>query len=319
MLKGVTPVTLGVLMALGAYAVYSWADALIKGLGGGSLGIFEIGFFSTLFSLLPGLFAKPRDEEWRDVFKFHHPRLIQLIAVMRVGAAVFVTYSFVTIPLAEVYCIVFLIPMFITILSVVVLREKVTIERCVLVIVSFLGVLLVVRPGFRELELGHLTALGCALCAATATTCTRFISGSERRISLFLLPTLYTLLFNGVMLVTGFTLPSLNDWLLLVVSGLLGGLGYLLQIAAVTNAPASRVAPMQYSQIVWALILGALFFKEFPDALGLVGLGVIVASGLANVLADGARARISGRWAAYRARRDTTPDDASRITGPPEA
>jgi drug/metabolite transporter (DMT)-like permease len=319
MLRGLNPLTLGVVMALGAYAVYSWADAVIKGLGGGELGIFEIGFFSTIFSLLPGLFARPRDEQWRDVFRFRNPRLIHLIAVMRVGASVFVTYSFITIPLADVYCIVFLIPVFITILSVAVLHEKVTLERWVLVLVSFLGVLLVVRPGFRELELGHLTALGCALCAAVATTCTRFISGSERRISLFLLPTLYTLLFNGAMLVTGFTLPSLADWAFLVLAGLLGGLGYILQIAAVTNAPASRVAPMQYSQIVWALILGALFFEEVPDALGLVGLGVIVASGLANIFADGARARISGRWAAYRARRDTTPDDASRITGPPEA
>jgi drug/metabolite transporter (DMT)-like permease len=318
MFRNMNPVTLGVVMALMAYAVYSWADAVIKGLGS-SLGIFEIGFFSTIFSLLPGLFAKPRDERWGEVFKFRHPWLIQVISVLRVGAAVFVTYSFVTIPLAEVYCIVFLIPVFITLLSVLVLHEKVSIERWVLVIVSFLGVLLVVRPGFRELDLGHLTALGCALCAAVATTCTRFISGSERRISLFLVPTLYTLLFNGAMLVTGFTLPSLTDWVFLILSGLLGGLGYLLQIAAVTNAPASRVAPMQYSQIVWALILGALFFEEFPDALGLIGLGVIVASGLANILADGARARISGRWAEYRARRDTTPDDASRITGPPEA
>jgi len=245
-------------MAFAAYAVYAWADAIIKGLGD-TLGIFEIGFFSTIFSILPGLFfARPREERWRDVFRLRHPRLIQLIAVLRVAAAVLVTYSFVTIPLAEAYCLVFLIPVFLTLLSVFVLREKVTIERWILVLVSFAGVLLVVKPGFRELELGHLTAIGCALASAVATTCTRFISGSERRTSLFLLPTLYTLLFNGAMLLAGFSLPSATDWLFLVLAGLLGGLGYVLQIAAITHAPASRVAPIQYSQIVWALILGAL-------------------------------------------------------------
>jgi drug/metabolite transporter (DMT)-like permease len=303
------PITAGVLLALAAYAVYAWADATIKALGG-SLGIFEIGFFSTLFSLLPGLFAKPKQERWADAFRFRHPWLIQFISVARVGAAVLVTYSFVTIPLAEVYSIVFLIPVFITILSVLVLREHVTLDRWVLVILSFLGVLLVVRPGFRELQLGHLTALGCALCSAAATTATRFISGSERRTSLFLLPTLYTLLFNGIMLLAGFTLPNATDWLLLILAGLLGGFGYLMQIAAVTIAPANRVAPMQYSQIVWALILGALFFGEFPDSLGLVGLAVVVAAGIATIFSDGARARIAGRWAEYTARRvNPSPDD----------
>lgn len=200
-----------------------------------------------------------------------------------------------------------------------VLREQVTIERWLLVLISFAGVLLVVRPGFRDLELGHLTALGCAFAAAASTTAMRFISGSEKRTSLFVLPTLYTLIANGVMLLAGFVTPSPGDWLLLALAGFLGGTGYLLLIAAVTKARASRVAPMQYSQIVWALVLGALFFAEFPDAVGLIGLGVVVASGLAGIVADGARARISGRWAAYRARRLTTPDDASRISGPPDA
>jgi drug/metabolite transporter (DMT)-like permease len=311
------PVAYGVVLALCAYAVYAWADAAIKGLGN-TLGIFEIGFFTTIFSVIPAFFARPAGERWRDAFKLRRPWLTHLVAVMRVGASILVTYSFVTVPLAEVYCIVFLIPVFITILAVVVLREQVGLDRWVLVLVSFLGVLLVVRPGFRELELGHLTALGCALCAAVATTAMRLISGEERRVSLFVVPSLYILVANGALLVTGFVVPSPADWFWLVVAGALGGAGYLLQIAAVTNAPANRVAPMQYSQIVWALILGALFFQEFPDSLGLVGLGVVVASGLATIFADGARARISGRWAAYRARRKTTPDDASRIAGPPE-
>jgi drug/metabolite transporter (DMT)-like permease len=312
------PATTGVLLALAAYVVYTCGDATIKGLGG-SLGIFEIGFFTTLFSILPALFTRPKDERWRDTFRPAHPWLMQLIALMRTGSALLITYSFVTIPLAEAYCIVFLVPVFITILSVLVLREQVGIERWLLVFISFAGVLLVVRPGFRELELGHLTALGCAMTAAISTTAIRFVSGSERRTSLFVIPTLYTLIANGALLFTGFIVPSWNDWLLIVLAGLLGGVGYLLQIAAVTHAPASRVAPMQYSQIVWALLLGAIFFSEFPDTLGLVGLGVVVAAGLANIFFDGARARIAGRWAEYRARRTTTPDDASRISGPPEA
>ncbi|HHY48982.1 MAG TPA: DMT family transporter [Alphaproteobacteria bacterium] len=309
---------LGVLLALACYAVYSWADAMVKGLGQ-ALNIFEIGFFVTLFSFLPGLFAKPAGERWRQTFRLRRPWLTNLMALCRVGSATLVTYSFVTIPLAEAYCLVFLIPVFITILGVLVLREQVTPERWALVIVSFVGVLLVVRPGFRELELGHLTAVGCALCAAIATTILRFISDGEQRTSLFVLPTLYTLAFNLAMLpFFGWSIPDIGTAGLLLAAGLLGGLGYLLQIAAITVAPASRVAPMQYSQIVWALILGALFFAEIPDGIALAGLVVVVLAGIATIFADGARARIAGRWAQYRARRQTTPDDASRIAGPPE-
>lgn len=314
-----TATSLGILLAIAAYAAYAFADAIVKGLGQ-SVGMFEIGLFVTLFSLLPALFTKPRDEAWRDTFRFRHPWRMQFVAVFRVTASVMITYSFITIPLAEAYCIVFLIPVFITLLSVVVLKEEVGLTRWVLLLVSFAGVLLVVRPGFRELELGHLTALACAVSAAIATVLTRQISGTERRISLFMLPTLYTILANLVLLllVSGFSGFGWVELAVMFVCGLLGGAGWLLQIAAIANAPASRIAPIQYSQIVWALVLGALFFAELPDGLSLVGLGIVVIAGITNVFFDGARARIAGRFAEYRARKRGAQPQPVPIPGPPE-
>ena len=310
MFRSLSPISLGVVLALCAMAAFTTGDAVVKGIGG-SLTTFEIGFFTTIFSFLPALFSKPREERWRDTFKLNRPALMLLVAACRTLSAVLITYSFVTIPLAEAYCLVFLIPVLATILSVVVLKEQVSLQRWVLVVVSFLGVLLVVRPGFREIQLGHLAAFICAVAAAVSLTTIRLISGAERRVTLFALPGLLTLVANLIgMTIIGFTWPS---WLLLgalLAAGVLGGMGYLLQLKAVALAPASRVAPMQYSQIVWALIYGALFFAEVPDALSLAGLGVVVAAGLANVFADGARARIAGRWAEYRARRiNPSPDD----------
>lgn len=316
MFRALTPASLGVLCALLAYGVYSTADAMIKGLGP-ELSVFEIGLFTTLFSIIPALFTKPKTERWRDTFKLNRPWLMLLISVARTASAMLITYSFVTIPLAEAYCLVFLIPVLTIILSVMILREQVSIDRWALVIISFLGVLLVVRPGFRELELGHLTAFGCAISAAISVTAMRLVSSHERRVSLFVLPGLFTLAANGIGLaLIGFTWPS---WMLLgalLICGVLGGIGYLLQIAAVSLAPASRIAPMQYSQVIWALLFGALFFAEVPDALGLAGLGVVVAAGLANVFSDGARARIAGRWAEYRARRDIPSPDEFKGPGP---
>jgi drug/metabolite transporter (DMT)-like permease len=309
-MRGLSPVSLGVLCALGAMAAFSTGDALVKGLGG-SLSTFEIGFFTTVFSFIPAAFSKPREERWRDTFKLNRPALMIVVAICRTLSAMLITYSFVTIPLAEAYCLVFLIPVLATILSVVVLKEEVSLARWVLVVVSFLGVLLVVRPGFRELELGHLTAFICAVAAAVSLTVIRMISGAERRVTLFALPGLLTLAANLVgLFVIGTSIPSLTLFGLLLAAGVLGGIGYMLQLKGVALAPASRVAPMQYSQIIWALLYGALFFSEFPDTVSLVGLAVVIASGVANIFADGARARIAGRWAEYTARRvNPSPDD----------
>lgn len=314
-MRNLSPAALGVVFALASYGLYAVADALIKTVGD-RLGIFEIGLIATSFSLLPALFAKPAGDRWRDSFRFNRPWLVHLIGVLRTGSAVLVTYSFVSIPLAEVYCIVFLVPVFTTLLSVLVLHEKVSTLRWALILLSFAGVVLMVRPGFRELQLGHLTALACSLCSATAVIATRITSGNERRISLFLMPLLYTIAFNAVMLVFGFKVPALTDVALLFACGILGGTGYLMQIAALERTPASRVAPMQYSQIVWALVFGALFFAELPDAIGLVGLAVVMVAGLTNVLADGAYARIAGRWAEYRAPRPADGPSGYRGPGP---
>ncbi|WP_423067585.1 DMT family transporter [Devosia sp. CN2-171] len=316
MLRTLSPISLGVLCALGAMAAFSTGDALVKALGT-SLSTFEIGFFTTIFSFLPAVFTKPRAERWRDTFKLNRPALMLLVAVCRTVSAIMITYAFVTIPLAEAYCLVFLIPVLATILSVIVLKEQVSLDRWALVVISFLGVLLVVRPGFREIELGHVAAFVSAVSAAVSLTTIRLISGAERRVTLFVLPGLLTLTANIVgLLIIGFSWPSLTLIGGLIICGVLGGIGYMLQLKGVALAPASRVAPMQYSQIIWALLYGALFFSEVPDAISLAGLGVIVAAGLANIFADGARTRIAGRWAEYRARRDNPSPDDFKGPGP---
>jgi drug/metabolite transporter (DMT)-like permease len=305
----------GVLYAIVAYSVYSCGDAVIKGFGQ-SLSIFEIGFFVALFSLIPALFAKPKGERWRESFKLKHPRLVHLRAFSGVTSSVLVTYAFVNIPFAEAYSLVFMMPLFITAMSVLLLKERVDGLRWAMLSLGFLGVMLVVRPGFRELELGHLAALCCAFFGAMTTTILRVVAPAEKRVSLIALPALYVLVVNAALMVPSFVVPTLEQFAMLIVSGALIGLGHILLIAATRNAPASQVAPIQYLQIVWAIGLGAFFFTEYPDWIAYVGIGVVVLSGLANVAFDGARTRIAGRFAEYRARRDTSPTDITEVQGP---
>jgi len=305
----------GVFYAIVAYSVYSCGDAIIKGFGH-SLSVFEIGFFIALFGLIPAAFAKPAGERWRDSFKLKHPALVHLRSFTGVASSTLVTYAFVTIPFAEAYSLVFMMPLFITVLSVLVLRERVDLMRWAMLALGFAGVMLVVRPGFRELELGHLAALCCAFFGATTTTVLRVIAPTEKRVSLIALPALYLIVVNAILMMPTFVMPSLEQFALLAASGSLVGLGHILLIAATRNAPASQVAPIQYVQIVWAIGLGAFFFYEYPDLWIYIGLAVVVLSGLVNVFIDGARARIAGRFAEYRASRPGPPSNITEVQGP---
>lgn len=305
----------GVIYAVVAYSVYSCGDAIIKGFGQ-DLSVFEIGFFIAVFGLIPAAFAKPKGERWRDTFRLKHPFLVHLRSFTGVASAILVTVSFTTIPFAETYSLVFMMPLFITVMSVLFLKEKVDAIRWAMLALGFLGVMLVVRPGFRELELGHLTALLCAVFGASTTTILRVIAPTEKRVSLIVLPALYVIIINAVLMAPSFIMPTAQQFGLLAASGSMVGMGHILLIAATRNAPASQVAPIQYVQIVWAIGLGAFFYFEYPDFVAYIGLAVVVLSGLVNVFIDGARTRIAGRFAEYRARRPSSPTDITEVQGP---
>jgi len=293
----------GVLIALCAYAIYSCGDAIIKGFAG-HLTVFEIGFFTATFSLLPAMMTKQADERWRRTFQLNRPWLVHLRSVCAVCSSILVTYAFTTIPLAEVYSIVFLAPVFITVISVVVLKEHVSAQRWLLLFATFAGVLIVVRPGFRELHPGHLAALIAAMFSSINTTVLRRVSSQEKRLNLFGVLTTYTIGVNAVLMLPGFHLPSLEQFALAFIAGCTGGIGQLLFIAATRRIPASQVAPTQYSQIIWAMIYGAAFYAEFPDNIALIGLAVVVTAGILNVIPDETRWRAVRRLTALRRRSD---------------
>jgi drug/metabolite transporter (DMT)-like permease len=285
---------LGVLFALGAYALYSCCDAIIKGFGS-TLPVFEIAFFSSLFSLLPAIFTKSKGEHWRGMLRAKHPWLLHARSATGLIGNLCIIYAFVHIPLADAYSIAFLAPIFIVILSVFLLRETVSWPRAVFLTLTFLGVLLVVRPGFRDLQLGHLLALVAALMGGISTTILRYVAPVEKRVSLIGVPLGYIIIFNGVAMIPTFVMPTWQDFALFLVIGGLGGTGNLLFIHATRIAKASEIAPGQYSQIAWAIVLGAIFYHEFPDAIGYCGLAVVAAFGILNVISDETRIRIFSR------------------------
>ena len=285
----------GILLALLAYAVYSWGDAAIKALGGG-LSVFEIGFYMTLVSAVCIALTTPKDEKLLHFWRMKRPWAVQARALSGTAASVLSVIAFTTIPLAEVYALIFLAPLFVTLMSMFLLKEQVGPWRWFAIIAGFAGVLLVVRPGFRELEIGHIAAVVVALLAAFSVILMRSLSARETRTTMLGFLVLYIIGFNGVaMLVTGARTPTLQEAAILLVAGIFAATGNILLLRATRFAPANQLASTHYSQIVWAVVLGALFFQEEPDLLAILGLAIIGSSGLLTV----ARERIrlgTVRW-----------------------
>jgi S-adenosylmethionine uptake transporter len=114
----------------------------------------------------------------------------------------------------------------------------------------------------------------------------RMIGHSERRVSLVGVVMTGALVVSAILTVPVFRTPSLTALLHILALGVFGGISQLTILAATRAAPANRVAPAQYSQIAWAVVLGSTFYDEFPDTLALAGIALIGLSGLFTLLRE---------------------------------
>lgn len=266
-------------LALLAFALFSSHDVIVKSLGG-SYSPVQIVFFSVLLGLPLATLMLMRDRTDGNL----RPRYPGWTA-LRTGASVLtgvcVFYAFSVLPMAQTYAILFATPLLITLLSVPVLGERVGWRRGAAVLVGLAGVLVVLRPGQgAELGLGHLAALVGAFANATASIIVRKIGAEERNVVLLLYPMMANLVVMGLMLPFVYRPMPLADFGALAAMAVLALIASLCVIAAYKRAPAFQVAPMQYSQMIWAVLFGALFFAESVDMFTILGAAIIIGSGI---------------------------------------
>jgi drug/metabolite transporter (DMT)-like permease len=214
-------------------------------------------------------------------------------------------YAFSVLPLAQVYAIIFAAPLLITVLAIPILGETVRLRRWIAVIVGLVGVFVVLRPGSTVLGLGHLAALAAAFGSALASIIVRKIGRDERNVVLILYPLLANFLIMGAMLPFVYLpMPMLH----------MGGLGLMsvlafcasaLIIGAYKSGEAVVVAPMQYSQILWATAFGLMFFDEVPDLWTALGAAIIISSGVYIVVRESGSASENTPVLRSRTRMDT--------------
>ncbi|NND91186.1 MAG: DMT family transporter [Granulosicoccus sp.] len=264
-------------LALLGFAVFSLHDALIKSVR--DIPVFQVAFFVVLFSFVPFTLFLALDSTKRSL-RPRLPGLVALRCLFTVTGLLCVFHAFGNLPLAEVYSLLFAAPILITLLAIPVLGERIHLIRWFAILLGMAGVLVVLKPGETSLSWHHLAALGAAACVASSSVVTRLIGSREHSVTLILYPMLTTVIVTGLATVVVYV-PMPGEVLLkLCMVGLVSVLGQTLMIQAYRSTQAQFVAPMQYSQMLWALVYGALVFDEAVDRTVLLGSAVIVCSGL---------------------------------------
>lgn len=269
----------GVLLGFMAFAAFAISDAFVKSLRG-SLPAYEAVFFGATLGLTALPFIKGADARWRDVVLAQRPGLWLVRAVASAAGSIAAVVAFTALPMAEAFVLIFLLPIFVTILSVLVLKEHVGWRRWSAVVAGFIGVLVVLRPGFRVLGIGHLAATVCGLAGAVSMIALRLSGAHEKRVTLYGAGMLGSMLVAGMMMLASFRWPDLGQWGLLLGYGLLAALGAVLLMLATQHAPANHVAPTQYSQMLWAVLFGYLLFDDPLDWPMAIGIAIILGAGL---------------------------------------
>jgi drug/metabolite transporter (DMT)-like permease len=162
-------------------------------------------------------------------------------------------------------------------LSPLVLGEKVGMRRWLAVAVGFMGTLIIIRPGFQGLNPGAFMALGAGTSLALYMLLTRRIAGSASAMTTTFLTSLAGAVLTSIAVVFVWQAPTPQQWALFVLLAFIATAGHYLIVRAYDYAEASLLAPLGYTEMIMAVIVGWYFFGDFPDAWTFVGVGILIA------------------------------------------
>lgn len=196
------------------------------------------------------------------------------------GASVCVINGLKYLPLAESTAVHFLSPIFIAVLASLFLGEKARWIDWLAVVLGFVGVVIIVRPGGELLTWAILFPVCSALCNAMYQVVTRYFRSSEHPATTNLYAALVGLVATLPFMPSVWITPDLKFAGLVVVAGVVGATSHLLVTKALECTPAASLGPYSYTQLAWAAVFGYLVFDAIPDFLTWLGIAVIASSGL---------------------------------------
>jgi len=266
----------GALWMVVAAMLLTVMGALVKYLGR-ELHSFQIVFFRCLISvvcMLPFIaHAGIRSLATR------RPGMHALRTAMGISAMFCIFYAFSHMPFAEAMAIIFSRPLFAVALAVLLLGETVGWHRTAAAVVGFLGVVMMVKPGTAAFEPISLVAVTAAMLGGFIAIVIKKLSRTETTITIVMWFAVGGTIISFVPMLIVWSAPTLAQWGLLFLVGVLGVAGQTSLTRAFSTGETSFVTPFDYLRLVLAALLGLLIFREIPDTWAIIGAVVIVSSG----------------------------------------
>ena len=233
-------------------------------------------YFFTVAFTFPIMFFFYRNQlKWSE-----KPKLQFLRGLILLTANICFFYSISVISLAKALTLAFVAPLIVTAFSPIFLSEKVGLRRWLAVIIGFIGSLVVIRPGFVEINLASLAALGTGVMYGFYLIITRKLSTSDNPLLTLLLNGVVGAIIISIVMPFVWVKPNLNQWSMMAAIGIFACVGHLFLILSLKYADASKLAPFSYFEIITNIIIGYYFFSDFPDNWTFLGLFIIVMSGI---------------------------------------
>lgn len=265
----------GMLLMLLSTLCFVGMQSMIRHVGE-TLPPFEVAFFRNLFGLVvlaPVFF--------RHGFAPLRTRKLHLHATRGViqacGMLAFFT-GVTMIPLAQVTALSFSAPLFATLLAILLLGERVRIRRLTALALGFIGMLLVVRPGFAEINLGTVLIVGSSIGWGAAIAIIKSMTKTESSTTLTVYMGVFLTPLTGIAALFVWEWPSLEQLGLLFLIGFLGTIGHLAFAQSFRRADSAAVLPLDFTRLIWASIVGYVIWSEVPDAWAWIGGAVIFGS-----------------------------------------
>ena len=271
--------SLGIILGFSGYVIFVFLDTLIKKYLIFSYPVFEINFFISLFTLIPITLTLFFLKSWHVLINNKiHIQLFRGCLGLLCGALVINSFKFHSFN--EIYPVLFSAPLILTIFSYFFLKEKVGVRRWIAVLIGFIGVLIVSRPGTIHFSWSLFGLFIAAIILATNIIIIRSLARSQSAIAFTFYGSISGLFLSSILASRNFIYPTNGDLLIFLICGVICGIAGLCICGASKILESSVFAPIQYIQLAAGFIFGYVFFGDIPDAYEIFGSFVIIFSGL---------------------------------------
>jgi drug/metabolite transporter (DMT)-like permease len=293
MIAALGPALTAALLMVAAAAVTSMQGLLIRVAADSGIHAFEIAFFRSFFGFVA--MAVVVLATTRRVPRVTALRPLGGSSLFHLMAMLSFFYGMAMMPLAESAALTFTAPLFGTLAAALFLGERVHARRWIAILVGFLGVLVVLRPGMVPVGIGPALVLFSTVAFAGVTVLVKRMTATEATTSVVFYQSLFVSVLTLPAALPVWTTPdpTMLAWLALI--GALSTVGWLCFTRAFALADASALLPLEFTRLPFVALLGYLAFGEVPDVWVWLGAAVIFASGLAIAHRENAAARVPGK------------------------